>query len=179
MRDKIINYILNNPIINDYFSKVQPDLRGDFESHIWLIIMEMIGDKDKSITIERLYNSGDLGRFIVGVITNQLKSNTSSFTRLYKESSIVYNGEIPDKAEDYIETTHPAKVVLRIINELNHIHYADAVLFKLYYGIDPITNKLTKPKTYAEIQQLIGINYQTVRNSVIKTKNQITKVITL
>ncbi len=179
MRDKIINYILNNHIINDYFSKVQPELRGDFQSHIWLIIMEMIEDNNKNITIEKLYNSGDLGRFITGIITNQLKSNTSSFTKLYKDQYVIYNEDIPEKADEYEEETHPRKIVMKIINELNHIHYADAVLFKLYYGIDPITNNLTKPKTYAEIQGLIGINYQTVRNSVLKTKRQILKIITI
>jgi hypothetical protein len=173
VRDKIINYILNNHIINDYFKKVQVDLRGDFQSHIWLIIMEMIQDKEKYITIQKLYESGDLGRFITGIITNQLKSNTSSFTKLYKDQYVIYNEDIPDKADEYEEETHPRKIVMKIINELNHIHYADAVLFKLYYGICPVTNNIIKPKTYAEIQDLIGINYQTVRNSVIKTKKQI------
>lgn len=139
----------------------------------------MIEDNNKNITIEKLYNSGDLGRFITGIITNQLKSNTSSFTKLYKDQYVIYNEDIPEKADEYEEETHPRKIVMKIINELNHIHYADAVLFKLYYGIDPITNNLTKPKTYAEIQGLIGINYQTVRNSVLKTKRQILKIITI
>lgn len=179
MRDEITNYILNNPIINDYFNKVETEYKDDFRSHIWLIIMEMIEDNNKYETLKSLYKSGDLGRFIVGIITNQLKSNTSSFTKQYKDQNLIYNINTSDIEDTYEEKLNTKLIVMEIITLLNNMYFVDAVLFKLYYGIDPITNTITSPKTYQEIQELIGINYQAVRNSVIKVRKQLEKQIRL
>ena len=172
MHEQILKSILENSIIIDYFNKVQEEYRDDFRQHIWLIITEMMADEEKSEKIEKLWKADNLGKFIVGIITNQLKSNTSSFTKLYKDSNIIYT-TIPELKEEEVEQQNARLVILKMLNILNNIHFVDAVLFKLYYGIDPITNEITQPKTYGEIQNLIGINYQTVRNSVLKTKKTI------
>jgi len=60
-------------------------------------------------------------------------------------------------------------MVKQVILILNNIYPVDSVLYKLYRGIDPITNELKDAMTYQEIQKLIGINYQAVRSSVMKT----------
>ena len=64
-------------------------------------------------------------------------------------------------------------ILMKVLNILNNIHFVDAILFKLYYGIDPVTNEITEPKTYQQVQDIININYQTVRNSVMKTQKLI------
>lgn len=166
MKETIVKYVLENSIINEYFMKVESDYRDDFRSHIWLIILEMTENQKKMEKITKLYSENKLGRYIVGLITNQLKSNTSSFTAIYKKKFQPIDFDIPQQIEDEPRTT---AIVRSIIKELNGIYFADAILYKLWRGIDPISNKIKKPMTFKEIQELIGINYKSVRNSVMKT----------
>jgi len=171
LRTEILDYILNNSIINQYFNKIEYEYRDDFRSHIWLIIMEMIESKwDK---IVELYNKNELGKFIIGIINNQLKSNTSSFTKDYKNKKFIYPDDLPEVIDEPMVVINTRIILMKVLNILNNIHFVDAILFKLYYGIDPVTNEITEPKTYQQVQDIININYQTVRNSVMKTQKLI------
>lgn len=166
MKETIIKYVLDNKIITDYFEKVESEFKDDFRSHIWLIILEMTEDKKKMLKITKLYQENKLGKYIVGLITNQLKSNNSSFTMIYKKRFQELDFDI---IETRNEKTKTIEIVENIIKELNNHHYADSILYKLWRGIDPITNKLKQPMTFKQIQELIGINYKSIRNSVMKT----------
>lgn len=179
MKEQIKDYILTNRIINEYFNKVDYDNRKDFKQYIWLTILEMINDDVKYIRIEKLYLDNQLGKFIVGIINNQLKSHLSPYTILYKNKKVVY-GDLKDRIEDESEIYPDTKIIInKIINELNNIRPEEAILYKLYRGIDPLTNEIVKPLTYQQIQGLIGINYQAVRNAVMKVEKQIKSKIKL
>jgi len=176
MKQEITNYILNNQIINDYFNKVDDTNKSDFKQHIYLIIFEMMNDDIKWLRMQDLYKRNELGKFIVGIINNQLKSNNSSFTKQYKSKTTIYK-DIEEKADEQISSINTAILVFQIIKELQNIYCVDAVLYKLYRGIDPITDELKEPMTYQQIQKLIGINYQAVRSSVIKTEKHLKNII--
>lgn len=171
MRDKIIKHIMSNKAINDYLAKVQPEWRDDFKSHIWLIIFEMFEIESKRKKIEKLYNNAELTKYLMGMITNQLKSNTSSFTKIYKARFQPLDFDM--RMEESKTDEERPDIIKRIIRELDNIHWADAILYKMYRGIDPITNELKEAMSYSEIQRVIGINYRSVRNSIIKTDKSI------
>jgi len=168
MKRTISNYILNNKIINDYLSKIDRENKDDFRQHIYLIVWEMIDSKYDKVL--ELYNANELGKFIIGIINNQLKSNTSSYTKQYKDKRTTYTTTIEDEPiEEISDKINHTNMVKQVILILNNIYPVDSVLYKLYRGIDPITNELKDAMTYQEIQKLIGINYQAVRSSVMKT----------
>ena len=124
---------------------------------------------DKYDKVLELYNSNELGKFIVGIINNQLKSNTSSYTKQYKDKRITYTTIEDEPVEEESDKINHINMVKQIVLILNNVYPVDSVLYKLYRGIDPITNELKDAMTYQEIQKLIGINYQAVRSSVMKT----------
>lgn len=176
MKEQIIKYVLGNEIINDYFRKVEAEYQDDFRSHIWLIILEMTENETKLQVITKLYYENRLGRYIVGIMTNQLKSNTSTFYKIYKKRFLPLDFDIP---QTEVEEKRTMSTVSDIIKELDTIYFADSILYKLWRGIDPITNELKSPMTFKQIQQLIGINYKSVRTSVMKTDKRIKSKINL
>ena len=167
-REKIIQSVLDNYLINDYLDKVDLENRKDFKQYIWLTIMELIENKyDK---MEALFESKTLGKFIMGLMNNQLKSNTSPYSRLYKNKQVVM--EINDDMPSIVEEDHTSihnKKIKDILNILDNIHLFDMVLFKLHFGIDTINNELVEPLTYRQIEKQFGIKYNIIRKSVIKT----------
>jgi len=183
MKNQIINYILNNQIINDYLSKVEYTYRDDFKQHIWLTIMELLNNKYEYIL--NLYEKDELGKYIMGIIHIQLKKNNSRFNEIHKEISIInntyhkrtiYKPDFNDMLliDEEIELQEdPHITILKILHELENTYPYHAVLYKLYRGIDPITNEIVKPKTYREIKELVGLNYNTIRYAVVKVDNAI------
>ena len=169
MRDKMIKSLLDNKIIIKYLDKVQPEYRDEFRQEIWLTIIEKI-DKEYD-RMEELYLQDKLGKFINGMISNQLMSNNSPFYTKFKLKRTEYLYDNYDKPEDndmYIDVYHNVKKLLNILNIMDPY---DAILFKLHYGINPLTNKIVKPMTYKEIATEIGLNdFQGIRNNIIKTK---------
>jgi hypothetical protein len=169
--NKLTDYLLNNHYINNYLNKVELEWRDEFRQEMWVIFMEYINnDYDRMLS---LYEEDKLGKYMIGVISNQLISNNSTFYKKFKKvrkSTVELTPNVfnePDKA--YIDNkTITIEQILLILN--NQIYY-DAVLFKLYYGICPITNKIIPKKTYKEIAELIGLkDFQTIRNNIIATK---------
>lgn len=179
MIEEIKFYILSNKYINNYFDKIDIDNRKDFKQFIWVIIMEYLNNTDKYKIMVDLYMKNELGKYIIGIINNQLISNDSAFYKLYKSKKTVYKEFLPEDVDNEYEEINTQKVYIELIKTLDNIHWHDATLFKLYYGINPITNKPTEPKTYKEIQDLIHINYQSVRFSVLKVKAILKKQIKL
>lgn len=171
--DKIHHYILNNKIINDYFSKIPIEYRNEFKQHIWLNILEIYNNNENKIN--ELYESNNLGKYIIGIINNQLKSKNSSFFNLHKKNlHSEYKSEYDDNIteEEYYETDNK-RVISNIIILLDKIHFVDAILFKLYRGICTKSNTIVKPLTYSEIKIMTGIPYKTVWYSI----NKVNKII--
>ena len=87
MKKQIEDYILGNKIVNEYFNKVDNEYRDEFKQFIYLIIFEMVDSNYNKI--EKLYLDDELGKFIIGIINNQLKSNTSSFHKQFRKVNII------------------------------------------------------------------------------------------
>lgn len=174
---KITEELTKNKIVNDYFSRVSSTLRDDFKQHIFLQIYELYHKNPKKV--ELLIKENKLGQYIVGVITNQLKSKTSSFAKAHYNKYLEFQenfNQISNGEDEYEEARKdPECEVQKIIIWLQTIHPADCILFKLYYGIDPITNEIRTRMTFVEIQKLLDIPYQTVQKSCLKTKNELKK----
>lgn len=179
MREQIIKYILNNQIINDYLNKVQEDYRDDFRSFIWLEILELYDTKPEYV--ESLYIRNELGKFITGIIRNQLKSSTSKFYKQYKDNR--FDEFQTNKFNDFIdsETIHinTSILIVRILAILNRLHPRDAILFKLYYGIDPITSQIVEPLNYTQIGSKTGITYRIIKRCINQTTQIVKKEINL
>lgn len=183
-----MNYILNNKILTNFLDKAIVDDNGDFKQHFYLIMLESLQDQKKLDNLTRMYlskDSNELGRYCTGIISRQYSKGKSSFNykpRINGKAIEVVSG-YDFKSLSIADTAYKEpdvkQTVDRIIEELNHLIHYDAILFKLYYGIDCLTNEIVEPKTYQEIQTLIGINYQTVRNSVIRTKKMLLEKIKL
>ena len=169
MKDQIINYILNNKIINEYFEKVPEEYKDDFRQEILLIILNDL-NTDKLTHLENLYKENNLGRYVNGIITNQLKSETSQFHYKYRKNKML---ELPSTYEEPItqyQEINTDIMMQKLMFCLNNLPYYNAVLFKLYYGICPITGELTGKTTYRKIAEEIGIKEQLVKRIVTATK---------
>jgi hypothetical protein len=148
--------------------KVPSDIRGDFQSHIWCIILEMEPDK-----LTRLYDEGILGKYIMGIMMIQLKMTNSTFNQTYRIKTIE-----TDMTQMEQEETEEEDVQIdinkwkRITDTINRVRPMDSVLFRMYYGIDD-DNNLVEPKTYGEIQKITGLKYHTIRKSILRTKSKI------
>lgn len=169
-KKKLTDYILNNSYIDNYFNKIEPEFKDDFIQEMWVIFMEHINNNYDRMCV--LYEEDKLGKYLVGIITNQLISNNSSFYRKFKKVRKIQvelkDIDIPDT--EYVIDKKPITLE-QILIVLNNLIYYDAVLFKLYYGICPITNQIIEKKTYKEIADLIGLkDFQTIRNNIIATK---------
>lgn len=166
MRKQIEDYILNNKIINEYFGKVDNEYRDEFRQYIYLIIFEMVELKyDK---IKKLYNDDELGKFIIGIINNQLKSNTSSFHKMYRKSSIIdYYSYDKVNVSDDIRTDYIKKInYTNLIDKVKNLHPYHATLFMLKY-VDGLTIK--------QISEKLHIKYTTVYASIRKTEDKLKK----
>lgn len=163
----IMKDILINRSINLYFSKVEVEWRDDFRAHIYLTIMEGLTDPEKSKKIIQAHSQGNIHKWVCAVITNQLKSKTSPFYKIYKMRYKNIDFDISE--EPKTEELNKDIIIKKILIELDNQHFADSVLYKLYRGIDPITNELKSPMTYGEISKKIGISYRSIYNSIAKT----------
>jgi hypothetical protein len=167
-RETIKDYIIKNRPIKEFMGKVPSDIRGDFQSHIWCIILEMEPDK-----LIRLYDEGILGKYIMGIMMIQLKMTNSTFNQTYRIKTIE-----TDMTQMVQEETEEEDVQMdiikwkRITETINRVRPMDSVLFRMYYGIDD-DNNLVEPKTYGEIQKITGLKYHTIRKSILRTKSKI------
>lgn len=174
MKEQIITYLLTNNYINNYFNKVNIENRADLKQFVWEEILKILNDETKLKYLTKLWEEdiNIVGKYFNKLISNQLKSDTSPYYLLYYNKKIVlkpdntYFNEI-DIPEENIDTK---SIINKIIKILDNIYFVDAILYKLYRGIDPLSNKITKPKTYKEMEKLMNLNWQCIRDSIIKTE---------
>lgn len=156
LNDALI-YFSESETIRNMFMKIKPNHRDDFKS----FIMDNLIDKPDKLTLA--YAEGYIDYYIWRIISNQYYSTTSPWYRkhLIKENVMV---DIP---EDEVEVSIDEEdIVNQVKNILTRIHWYDRTLFEMYYF-----DKLT----YQKIQEKTGINYISVRRSVMKTLENIKK----
>lgn len=178
IKEQIMNYILTNEYINNYLSKVKENYRDEFKQHFYLEILESMEVPIKLQKLETLFHNNGLGKWCNAILKNQLISNTSSFHKLHRKNHLnIINADIFDIQIDIPIDPPPENYKKeqyhKIVTLLNQIQPFDAILFKMYYGINTITNEPTKPMTYRQIQDKVSISYQAVRLSVMTTKKTI------
>lgn len=172
----IINYILANETLNKFLDRIVIDSNDDFRQHFYLKILEAMEHPEKLTLFTKLYNSKnsiELGKYCTGIINTLRQSNSSYQYKRKINGKAVTIEPITDydffTEEEYKEPDF-RKIVANVLEELNHIRPEEQILFKLFYGIDTITNEITQPKTYKQIHELTGVNYYAVRDSVRRTK---------
>jgi len=167
---EVINKLIQSDEVNEFISKIQPvELQGDFRSHLYLTLVDY--DQDK---ILKAYREKYLGKLVGRIILNQFKSKTSPFWVIYRNQGFRYYQvsfiEIPkndiriEEEDDFDRELWMKEKIKEIDNLLRAREGYHSFLFRLYYFDN---------KTYQEIEELTGINFQSVRTSVIKTKDWI------
>lgn len=87
-KNDIIEKLFTGKNFNDCLQKMEPDyLREDLKQEVILIVCEWSEDK-----IIKLHKDGALDFYVVKVILNQIKSNTSPFAKKYRQYVVEYNG---------------------------------------------------------------------------------------
>jgi hypothetical protein len=168
MRKEIEEYIINNKIVNDYFDKIDKEYKDDFRQYIYLIIFELINCNASKI--ETLYLKDELGKFIIGIINNQLKSNTSSFHKVYRKTIDIDNysyDKVNNELEDLSFEFSKKINYKNLINKIDNLHPYHATLFKMKW-IDGLTINQISKKT--------KIKYTTIYASIKKTEGILKKI---
>lgn len=195
--NKVLLYVYNSPRINEALRKMTTNQnRDDLKSHLIMEISKKSEDKIEKLSKMK---KDDLDFYCIRILTNQLMSNTSSFYKTYsvvymsgnnknkKDFSIVefvtdidldmhldfYDNYEPQMTNELKIILHNIrdeqeedrslyykKKVEEIKNILLHIKPVDALLFNFYY-FDGLS--------YSEISRMSGVNWQSIRYSIIKT----------
>jgi DNA-directed RNA polymerase specialized sigma24 family protein len=151
MLNNALIYFYESETIKNMFLKIKSHHREDFKS----FIMDNLLDKpDKLI---KAYEEGWFDFYIWRIIANQYYSTTSPWYRKY----LIKENVMIDVAEGEPEVSIDEESVLNQIKSiLNRQHWYNRTLFEMYYF-----EKLT----YKKIEEKTGINYISVRRTVMKT----------
>lgn len=174
-KSEILTSIYNNKLLNDAIKNiVAPKDYEDFRSHFLLQVSEL--PEAKLIT---LWKRNELDWYCLKIMTNQYKSKTSTFHKLYRNGGLPGSSELhfldiedylKDKVIADIKTQHgpDPQVIKKQVLILLECQYDNPIvnnyhksLFKLYY-FDDLTLKQIELKT--------SINFNAVSRSVRKTK---------
>ena len=175
----IIEYIYKNISINEAIKNiVDKGWVDDFKSHFILQLMDI--DKIKLI---EMYDRNELIWFSLRIITNQWRSNTSSFWKIYRNggnpsktrtNAVEVNDDILESSEDEEELPDPKVIKIRIKVLLSQ-QYEDFLtnqyhktLFELYY-FDSLNLR--------QISESTEIHINTISRSIRKTKNYLKDII--
>lgn len=163
----IFDYILISEKINDCISKIPALYRDDFKQHFYIQMLEMKEDK-----IEKAYFNGYLDWLCIKVITNQYSSNFSTYHKIYRSTPTFNSLDINDVVESKIPQEED-RLYLQLMDSdkfkkieklLNSRHFYHKQLWYMYY---------IEEMSYRDIENQTGINFQSVRNSVLKTNEYI------
>ena len=150
-------YFSESETIFNMFMKIKSHHRDDFKS----FILDNILDKPEKLV--KSYQEGYIDYYIWRIISNQYYSTTSPWYRKH----LIKDNVMVDIPEDEVEVSIDEEdIVNQVKNILTRIHWYDRTLFQLYYF-----DKMT----YQKIQEKTGINYISVRRSVMKTLENVKK----
>ena len=151
MLNNALIYFYESETIKNMFLKIKSHHREDFKS---FIIDNLLDKPDKLI---KAYEEGWVDFYIWRIIANQYYSTTSPWYRKY----LIKENVMIDVAEGEPEVSIDEESVLNQIKSiLNRQHWYNRTLFEMYYF-----EKLT----YKKIEEKTGINYISVRRTVMKT----------
>jgi len=154
INDSLI-YFYESETVRNIFLKVKSHHREDFKS---FILDNLLDKPDKLI---KSYEEGWIDFYIWRIVANQYYSTSSPWYRKY----LIKENVMIDKPEDEPEVSIDEEEVLNQVKTiLNTLHWYDRTLFEMYYF-----DKLT----YQKIQEKTGINYISVRRTVMKTLEKI------
>lgn len=127
-RNQIIEQLFTGKNFLECISKMEPEhLRDDLKQEVMLIVCEWPEDK-----VRGLWQRKELEFYVVRVILNLIRSNTSPFYKKFRTLSEQLNGfEI---ADDYDHEEREIREGLQDIalGEINKLYWYDAELLRLY-----------------------------------------------
>jgi len=158
LNDALI-YFHESETVKNMFLKIKSNQREDFKS----FIMDNLLDKPEKLI--KSYNEGFIDYYIWRIIENQYYSTTSPWYRKF----LIKDNIMIDIAEDEPEVNIDEESVLeQVKNILKRTHWYDRVLFEMYY---------LEKMTYKQIESKTGINYISIRRTVMKTLENVKKQI--
>lgn len=168
-RNEIIEQLYKDDRINDCISKMHPkELQEDLKAEIFLILLEYPETK-----IKELHQSNQLVYFTLKIITNQVKSNTSKFTKKFKDCKTVYGVDISDRAEEVYTEERPKsldEIVIKIKGlayksipdflDLPDINWYNQLMLSLYmkhgtYREMARVTKIPRPSCFLTVKETI------------------------
>ena len=142
-KNDILVYIFNNKLLTDAIKNISGSNYDEFRSHFLMIMCEI--DEDKLIG---LYLRNELDWFCLKIMTNQMRSKTSTWHKEYRNSGLVNSIDVYLEkdfskfiydTDEYVEPIN-AKEIIKEIKSLLSKQYDDFLvnqyhekLFNLYY----------------------------------------------
>jgi len=156
------DYINTGYILNKYHLNI--DVINDLKSYIYLVLLEY-----DNYTLNLAYYNGYLVKMIYKIINNSL-SKTSPFSKMINtglpttmcKTGILYL-EVEQDEYDYDLDKEYSDKIDKVNNILNDTHYYYSTLFRLYL----------EGYSYKQIEDMTGIKYQSVRQAIVKTIDEI------
>lgn len=176
---KLIEEIWSSEATNKTISSVAKQFRDDMKQHLAIILIKMDYTK-----LKKLHTNNEIDKYIWGIVKTQWQKGkaasgnkpTSSF---WKEHTILDDGHrVNVEAYDFevSEYNNLGDLIDKHLSEIldnyhkmniNSINYFfNRTLFELYY---------VKGLTYQQIVKETGINYTTVRKSIMTTLEYVKK----
>lgn len=161
----ILTYINGNKSINNWILSIckRRDMIGDLKQHCLLEI-----SKENLSKLIRLYNNNDLDKYFVQLVRNQYNSKNSRFFKEYVNSGFwLKDFVVYDDLTQYEDTIFEKEVIDTEIKNKELVSRIEAILMRSHpLKIDLFRMKYFEGKSYQEIADYYGINYQVVRNKI-------------
>lgn len=175
----IIDHILIDPFYEEVLCKylANKSERNEFRQELWIILLEM-----PEIKLIQYYNTKCLKYIYIGIINNQIKSNTSAWHRNFRKNKTQeYFDNIYDSVDEFdnileIKTENENKLdyiseMLLDIEKKDPKMLRDVTLFKMYFY---------EKMSYRHIEKLTKIGYvnvfyyvQNIKKILIQNKSKL------
>ena len=177
MKNKIIESVYNNKLLNEAIDNiVEKKWREDFKSHF--ITQLMAVDEAKLIG---LYERREIDWFCLKIITNQWKSTTSTFWKLYRNNGfngvnpvyytdVLFNEREEVKEEESIFIGDVSEIEKRV-EDLLDIQYSEFLINQYHKKIFQMRH--FQKMSVGEIAEETSIHYRAVLRSIHKTEKYI------
>lgn len=168
MTQSIMEYVYHSHTINSAFTRfIKSEEIHEFKQHIYLELLQMKGGK-----LQRAYEGGYIDFLVYRIMKNQYKSDTSPWASKVREetnesidnlSNLEYEEYQPSEQININRLKSDIETLLESRNwDKNNflLKQYHNQLFRMYY-FDNLS--------YQKIEKLTGVNYQSVRISVLQT----------
>lgn len=170
-RDRIISNLFTGKNFNECLQKMEPaHLRDDLKQEVILIVCEQPEQR-----ITDLYSRNQLEFFVVRIILNLVKSNTSPFARKYRRYMLqLTEVDIPDNTDS--DRQHREDVEDMTLASIDSLYWYNAEMVRLYgeCGNYRAIEKLTRIP-YISCYQTIKKSFQELRSKVEPAARVITE----